>query len=93
MEGYGSTEAGVHYLSCYPKIYYNVSICPVLCPSVIVGYFSACNEIDNHNRIHQYDLALDKYWLDQSGYFMLVDKVTLVMGITGRGVLFCHGIS
>ena len=40
-----STKPGVPCLSCYPDNYSNVSILPVLCPSVIGRYISAFNEI------------------------------------------------
>ena len=41
IEGVGSTEPGVTYLSCHPENNNNVSICPVFLPHVIDGYFSA----------------------------------------------------
>ena len=40
----------------------------------------------------QYDLALDKYWVKQSGYFRLATTVTLGIGIANGKLLFCHGI-
>ena len=64
MEGGGSTEPGVPYLSSYPDNYSNVSICTVIFPNMIVRYFSACNAIENHNRIHNCELAIAKYWVD-----------------------------
>ena len=42
-EGAGSTESGDPYLSRFPDMYYNVSICPVVCPKLIGRYFNACN--------------------------------------------------
>ena len=57
-EGSGSTEPGDPYLSRFPDIYSNVSVCPVFCPHLLGRYFNACNEIDNHNRTHQYDILL-----------------------------------
>ena len=68
-EGGGSTEPGNTYLSCFPENYYNVYIRPVICPWVIGRYFNAFNSIDNHNRMQKSELALEKYWLTQSGYF------------------------
>ena len=67
MKGGWSTEPGEPYLSHYPDNYSNVSICTVPPPQVIGRYFSACNEIENHNRMRESDIALDKYWLTQSG--------------------------
>ena len=43
--------------------------------------------------MRQYDLALDKYWLTQSGYFRLTTTVALGMGIIDGRLLLCHGIS
>ena len=56
-------------------------------------YFSACNLIDNHNRIRQSELALEKYWEIHSGYFILVATVALGTRVTDRNILLCHGIS
>ena len=56
-------------------------------------YFNSCNEIYNHNRMHKSDLVLDKYWLTQSGYFILLITVTLGMGITYGELLFFHVVS
>ena len=60
-EGDGSTEPGDPYLSRFPDMYCNVSVCPVVRPHFLGRCFNACNEIDNHNRMRQSDLALDKY--------------------------------
>ena len=57
-DGAGSTDPGDPHLSCYPKIYYNVSIHPIVCPHLLGRYFNTCNEIDNHNRMRQSDLEL-----------------------------------
>ena len=70
-EGAGSTEPSDLYLSRFPDIYSNVSVCPVVFPHLLGRYFNACNEIDNHNRMRQSDLSLDKYWVAQSGYLDL----------------------
>ena len=92
MEGAESTEPDVPYLSRYPDNYFNVSIHPVLCPCVIDRYLSDCNTIDNHNRICQSDLALEKYWVTHSGYFRLATTVELGMRIPDGKLLFCHEI-
>ena len=39
------------------------------------------------------DIALEKYWVTQSGYFRLATTVALGMGITYGKLLFCHGFS
>ena len=66
-EGAGNTEPGDPYLSIFPDIYSNVSVCPVVCPHLIVRYFNAYNTIDNYNRMRQSDRALDKCWVTYSG--------------------------
>ena len=92
-EGYGSNEPGVPYLSRYPDNDYNVSIHPFLCPHVIGSYFSACNAIENHNSMWQYDIAIEKYWVNQNGYFRLETTVSLGLGILDGKISLYHGIS
>ena len=41
----------------------------------------------------QSDLALEKYLLTQSGYFILATKVALGMGIADGKLIYCHGVS
>ena len=84
-EGGVITEPGDPYLSCLP-------VCPVVNPHLLGRYFNACNTIDNHNRMWQSDIAVEKYWATQSGYFRLSTTVTLDMNIADRKILFCHGI-
>ena len=69
----GGTVPGVPYLSRYPDDYSNVSILPVLRPHLLGGYFSANNTIDNHDRMRQSGIALEKYWVTQSGNFILAN--------------------
>ena len=49
--------------------------------------------MDNRNRIRQYDLSLEKYWVTQSGYFRLATTVALGMVITDWKLLYCHGVA
>ena len=91
-EGYGSTEPCDPYSSFFPDNYFNVYIPPTVLPCVLGRYFNSCNGIDNHNRMHQYELALDKYRVKQSDYFRLAPTLALGMGITGLNILLCHGI-
>ena len=60
---------------------------------MIGRYFNACNAIDNHNRMLQYDIELEKYWVTQSVYFILATTVALGMGITDGKLLYCHGVA
>ena len=92
-EGAGSTEPGDPYLSCFPNIFSDVSIHPVVCPHLIVRYSNACNAIEIHNSMRQSDLALDKYWVTQSGYFRLETTVALGMVITDGNLLYCRSVS
>ena len=92
-EGDGSTEPGDLYLSCFPDIYYNVSVCPVVCPHLLDRYFNAFNAIDKHNMINQSDIALDKYCVTKSGYFRLATTVVLGMGVTDGKLLYCHSVA
>ena len=60
-EGGGSNELGDPYISCFPDIYSDAYVRPVVCPHLLVSYFNACNAIDNHNRIRKPYLVLEKY--------------------------------
>ena len=62
-EGAGSTEPGDPYLSRFPDIYSNVSVRLVVRPHLIDKYLNAYNTIENHNRMRQYDLSLETYWV------------------------------
>ena len=63
------------------------------CPYLLGRYFNACNTINNQNMMRQSDTTLEKYWVTQSGYFILATTVALGIGITDGNLLFCHGIS
>ena len=53
-KGDGSNEQGDPYLSCFPDIFSDFSVCQVVHTHFLGRYFNACNRIDN-------DKALDKY--------------------------------
>ena len=89
-EGGRSTEPGDPYLSCLLDIYSIVSVIPVVIPRWIGRSFNACNAIYNQNRIRHSDIALEQYWLTQSGYFILETTVELGMGIADGNILFYH---
>ena len=48
--------------------------------------------MDNQTRMWNPDIALEKYWLTQSGYFRLATTVVLGMGITDGKLLYCRGV-
>ena len=50
-EGYGSTEPGDPYLSRFPDIYSNVSVCPIVLNNLLGRYFNACSTMYNNNRM------------------------------------------
>ena len=43
--------------------------------------------------MRQYDIALYKYWVTQSGYFRLATTVEFGMGIIYGKHLYCHVVS
>ena len=43
--------------------------------------------------MQQSDIALEKYWVTQSGYFRLETIIALGMSITYGKILYCHGVS
>ena len=57
-EGAGINETGDPYLSCFPEIYYNVSICPIVHDKFPGRYFKACNAIEKCNMMRKYDLEI-----------------------------------
>ena len=89
----GSNEPDNPYLSRFPEISSNVSVIPAVHPHLLLRYFDACNSIENDNRMQQYGLNLEKYWLTQSGYFRLANTVGLGMGIAYGTLLYCHAVS
>ena len=62
-EGGGSGEPGDTYLSCFPDIYYNVSVRQVFCLHFLGRYYNSCNAIENHNRCGQLT-SNDTYFSD-----------------------------
>ena len=62
-------------------------------PCIHCRYFSACNTIDQHNKMQKWDLVLEKYFVTQGGYFRIGTAVALGMEIKYENLLFCHGIS
>ena len=58
-------------------IYPNVSIFLGVYPHLLDDHFNACNTKYNHNRMWQYDLALENYWVTESDYFRLAATMAL----------------
>ena len=59
----GSAEQDDPYLYCFPDIYSNGSVHPVVRPHFLCRYFNACNATYNQNRMQKSDISLDIYWL------------------------------
>ena len=56
-------------------------------------YFNAYSSIDSQNRIRYSDLAIEKYWVTQSGYFRLATTLAFGTGIKDGKLLYCHGVA
>ena len=70
-----SNAPGDPYLSSFPDMYSNVSVRPVVLTNFLGRNFNDCNAIENRNRMRQYDILMDKYWVTQSRYFRLSTTV------------------
>ena len=92
-EGYIRTDTGDICLYCFYDNYSSFSDFLVVYPCIVYSGLNSCNAIYQHNNMCKYDLALEKYWVTQSGYFRLATTVALDMGITYGKLLFCHSIS
>ena len=43
--------------------------------------------------MQQPEPAIEKYWMKQSGYFIITTTVALGLGITDGKLLYYHGVS
>ena len=91
-EGGGSTVPGDPCLFHYPDHYYNVGICSVVHPTILGRNYNAYNSIEQHKKMWQCDLALEKYLVTQTTYFRIGTTVALGMEIADATFLFCHSI-
>ena len=64
----GRTTLGIYYLSNYTEQFSNVSIRPVDHTLLMSKFFGSVNEVDSHNKSHQSDLVLEKFWVVQCGW-------------------------
>jgi hypothetical protein len=70
----------------------NVHIRHVSRPQVISHYFSKSNNIDTHNQLRQFELALEKKWVTHDAFFRIM---TSIFGINNTDAyLLCdyHGL-
>jgi hypothetical protein len=87
----GSTLEGDPYVARFPDPFGNVKTRNVRRPQLISHYFSLSNRIDNHNHARQYELALEKQWVTQSGFFRL-DVTFLGMTVVDCWKAFKHSV-
>ena len=73
-------------------IFFNASVLPDIRTRFLGRYYNSCNSIYNHYSMRQSDLALEKYWMTQSGYFRHATIVVLGMCITYGELLFYNVI-
>ena len=72
----------------FSLIVFNVVLFPIVFPFIIISYVNSFNVIYWNNRMSQYEISLDIYWLTWSGYFKIGDTVVLVMGMRNSNILF-----
>ena len=70
-KGAGSTNPGEPYQARFPDKFGNVCSREVARPEILSNYFKYSNCVDLHNQARQFDLALEKKWVTQNGYFRL----------------------
>ena len=75
----GSTLPGTPYEMKYTDDYGNVQIRLIDCPDIVSCFYKDSNLIDMHNQVRQSELALEKKWVTQCGYFRLA---TTLIGIS-----------
>ena len=74
-KGAGATTKGKPYEARVPDKFGNVCVRLVARPDIISNYFKYCNVVDLHNQARQHDLALEKKWVTQNGYFRLYTTI------------------
>jgi hypothetical protein len=87
----GFTKPGEPYIARFPDANGNVAQRNVLRPDVISNYFNDSNVIDSHNQARQYELALEKRWIVENGYFR-VDTTLLGMTVTDCWRAYKHAM-
>ena len=55
-------------------------------------FFNAVNKVDSHNKSRQYDLALEKWWVNQCYWLQLCTTAAMAMNITNCWKLFRYGV-
>ena len=75
--GVGNNVSNDPYLSHFPDHFNRFYIRPVFGNKILSRYFDSYNRIDHHDKMWQYILALDKYSVIQSVYFIIRTTVVL----------------
>ena len=55
-------------------------------------FYGSVNEVESHKKSRQYDLVLEKYWVNQWGWIQLCTSVDMVMTIKIYGNCFVMGL-
>ena len=74
-KGAGKTTKGEPYSARFPDKFGNVCTRQVARPDIVSHYFRYSNVVDLHNQARQFDLALEKKWVTQNGYFRLYTTI------------------
>ena len=74
----GSTELGVPYEMKYTDDHGNVCVRLIDRPDVISKFFVDSNLIDAHNQVRQCELALEKQWVTNCGYFCVATTLVRI---------------
>ena len=56
-------------------------------------FFGYVNEVYSHNKSRHYDLALDKFWVNQCGWLRLCTTFVIGMNITNGWKPFSYGVN
>jgi hypothetical protein len=88
----GSTKPGEPYVARFPDSNGNVAQRNVQRPGVISKYFTDSNAIDSHNHVRQFELALEKRWVDRKGGWFRVITTLIGMSITDCWRAYKHAL-
>ena len=73
--GSGTTLPGKEYEAHWSDRHGNLHARKIDRPHVVSSFFEHSNCVDNHNRIRQGQLALEKHWVTQDAYFRLMTSL------------------
>ena len=91
-ERYGGTVQGVDYLFSQPGRFSRVNISPCVLITIISRYLNVCSGIYQQNKMWQYYLEIEKYWVTWNDCFRIGAKVSLDIVITDVHIILFYGI-